>query len=311
MPTLICPHCQTPQVVSDEVYQKNLGKKCRCRQCQKTFTIEAQAPPPAAVPGGFGDFDFLNVDSPAPAPAPAKSKAAAKPAAAAPLPPAAEPEGLGDFDFLNVDAPAPAPAAPPPAPAKPKAAAKSAPSAPSPPPAPPAEELDFSGLRAGSGSVTVADLPDFASPAAPSPAVAEIPEFPSFDDIAPATAQAAAPKAKAPLTRLTQPADDDDERGDVARLPTRPALKTISNVLRIIGWLHLAFIGLAILLGLFAVVNAPAMEAKITAFMGIMLTTLMLSASALFWFAYAELIQLGLGMEARLHEISRRIGPRS
>ncbi len=310
MPTLICPHCQTPQVVSDEVYQKNLGKKCRCRQCQKTFTIEAQAPPPAAEPGGFGDFDFLNVDSPAPAPAPAKSKAAAKPAAAAPLPPAAEPEGLGDFDFLNVDAPAPAPAAPPPAPAKPKAAAKPAPSAPSPPAAAPAEELDFSGLMAGSGSVTVADLPDFASPAASLSPVEAAPEFPSFDDIAPATAQAAAPKAKDQLTRLTQPADDD-EGDDVAPLPTRPALKTISNVLRIIGWLHLAFIGLAILLGLFAVVNAPVMEAKITAFMGIMLTTLMLSASALFWFAYAELIQLGLGMEARLHEISRRIQRRS
>ena len=309
MPTLICPHCQTPQVVSDEVYQKNLGKKCRCRQCQKTFTIEAQAPPPAAVPGGFGDFDFLNVDSPAPAPA--KSKAAAKPAAAAPLPPAAEPEGLGDFDFLNVDAPAPAPAAPPPAPAKPKAAAKSAPSAPSPPAAPPAEELDFSGLRAGSGSVTVADLPDFASPAAPSPAVAEIPEFPSFDDIAPATAQAAAPKAKAPLTRLPQPADDDDEGGDVARLPDRAALKTMSSLLRLFGWAHFPFIGLAVLGGLYVINRAPNMEQRLSAFASIMLPILMLSASAAFWFAFAELIHLGLGMEARLHEISRRIGSRS
>ena len=267
MPTLICPHCQTPQAVSDEVYQKNLGKKCRCRQCQKTFLIEVQAPQPAAEPGGFGDFDFLNEDSPAPAPA-----------------------------------------APPPAAAKTKAAAKPAPTA-APQPAP-ADELDFSGLMGGMGSVTVADLSDFASPESSLPPVAEAPEFPSFDDIAPAPAAPA--KARAPLTRLPQPADDeDDEGGEVARLPDRPALKTISGVLRIIGWLHFVFIGLTILVGLVAVANAPRMEAKVTAVMGIMLTTLMLSASALFWFAYAELIQLGLGMEARLHEISRRIGPRS
>ena len=296
MPTLICPHCQTLQAVSEEVFQKNLGKKCRCRQCQKTFTIEAQATSPAAEPGGFGDFDFLNEDSPAPAappPAPAKPKAAAKPAAAAPLAPAAEPEGLGDFDFLNVDASAPAPAAPPPAPAKPKAAAKPAPSAPAPLVSAPVEELDFSGLMAGSGSVTVADLPDFASPAAPSPPVMEAPEFPSFDAVAPApaTAASAAPTARTPLNRLPQP-DEYDEGDYVAKLPDRPALKTISGILRIIGWLHVAGIGLAVLLGLFAVTNAGSTPEKVAAFASIMLTTLILSASALFWFAYAELILL-------------------
>ncbi len=221
-------------------------------------------------------------------------------------PPAAEPGGIGDFDFLNDDSPAPA--ALPPAPAKPKAKAAAKPAQPAPGPV---DELNLSGLMGGHGSVTAADLPDFAIPEAPNSAVMEAPEFPSLDDIAPATAKAAAPKGKVPLTRLPQPAEDDDDGPDVARLPDRPALNTISNILRIIGWLHIAFIGLVILLGLFAVVSAGSMVEKITAIAGIMLTTLMLSASALFWFAYAELIQLGLGIEARLHEISCRIRPRS
>ena len=278
MPTLICPHCQTPQAVSDEIVQKNLGKKCRCRQCQKTFTIEAPVPPPAA-----------------------------------------EPEGFGDFDFLNDDSPAPAPAAPPPAPAKPKAAAKPAAPAPVQPAATAplaADEPDFSSLMGGQESPPVADFPDLSSPEPAFAPIAEASEFPSFDDVAPAppAAKAAAPKPKAPLTRLPQPAEEDDDSDsvpDVARLPDRPALKLIASVLRIIGWVHFVFVGLAVLVGGFGVINSPSPVQMVTALASVMVMILALSASALFWFAYAELILLGLGLEARLHEISRRTLPRS
>ena len=274
MPTLICPHCQTPQAVSDEVYQKNLGKKCRCRQCQKTFIIEAQAPQPAAEPGGFGDFDFLNEDSPAPAPA-----------------------------------------APPPAAAKTKAAAKPAPTA-APQPAP-ADELDFSGLMGGMGSVTVADLPDFASPEPSLPPVADAPEFPSFDDIAPAPepAQAAAPKAKVPLTRLPQAVADDEDESPIAPQADRSALRFIATAFRFIGFIHLfvAAVGIAAILYVLVLglSGKGGFGLNIIEAVLILFPWILFGASAVTWFAVSELIHVVICVEARLHEISRRIRSRS
>ena len=85
----------------------------------------------------------------------------------------------------------------------------------------------------------------------------------------------------------------------------------IAGILWIIGWLYVAGTGLAILLVLFAVTKDVKPSSGGFSIVPIMLTPLIFAASALCWFAFAELILLGLSMEARLHEISRRIRPRS
>lgn len=264
MPTLICPHCQSPQAVSDEVYQKNVGKKCRCRQCQKPFTIEVAPPPPAVEEEGFGNFDFLNEDSPAVA----KPSTPAKPTVAAPASPAPQPTSDVDFSYLTGDGPE------------------------SPP---------------------VAAFPDFHSPDqihSPASEAAAAPAFPAFDDEPLASSAAknkSGPKAKPQVTEPRQSVGDDE---GVASLPNRPALRLIATFLRAIGWVHLVFVAMGLLLGLLMVVHAPTTEAKVSAVATVLMMTLALITSAVLWFALSELIHLGLGMEARLYEISCRTQPR-
>ena len=273
MPTLICPHCQAPQSISDEVYQKNAGKKCRCRQCQQPFTIEIAAPPPAAESEGMGAFDFLNDDSPPAAPAPAKAKpsATAKPAAPAPQ--------------------AKAPAAPS-----------------------PADDLDFSNLMGGSEPAPSVDFLDFGSVDASSPTVvAEAAEFPSFNEVAPAPspAKASLPKAKAKpqLTELPQSVEDGE---GVAPLADRPMLRFIAIAFHIIGYMHFGISIVGILIFVLLIVS-PATGLSMTQmefYMGRLLSMFLFLVSAVLWFAVSELIHMGLGMEARLYEISCRTQPR-
>jgi len=291
MPTLICPHCQSPQTISDEVFQKNLGKKCRCKACQKGYTIEESAPPPAAEPEGFGDFDFLNDDSPAPPPAPvapAKSKAVSKSVAK-----------------LKVPAPVPAPA---PSPVD-------------------SDEPDFAAMMGGPESPAAMEFPDFHSPepvsvpaSAPPPVpefntpeperarIDDAPEFPSFDEIPPPadSSEAALPSPE----MQTQRAAPRESVDGVANLPDRPALKFIATILRGIGWVHFLAFVLAVLRVVFHLATAKSTGGGGGNMLELMIL-LGFMTSAVFWFALSELIHLALAMEARLYEISCRTPPRA